>query len=93
LRDELRLRLRHDAVTWRPVGDEVVALDVRQSTYLGLNTTGAFLWKTLDEGATRWDLVRLVCEEFDADREQVERDVDAFLADLTSRGLVEEVEG
>jgi coenzyme PQQ synthesis protein D (PqqD) len=85
------LHLREDAVAWRLVGDEVVALDVRRSTYLGLNRTGAVLWTALAKGATRRQLVALVLERFDVGPEEAARDIETLLTDLADRGLLEEV--
>lgn len=88
---EKRVRLREGALAWRVVGDEVVALDVERSTYLGVNETGALLWPALSEGTTRGQLVALLVERFGEDPERVARDVDALLADLAARGLLDQV--
>ena len=88
---EPMLRLREEALTWRMVGDEVVALDVERSHYLGVNRTGAFLWGALAEGATRTQLLLLVLERFHVDREEASRDIDSLLADLFDRGLLQEI--
>lgn len=84
------LRLRDDAVTWRLVGDEVVALDVDRSIYLGVNPSGAVVWTALAKGATRRELVARLLEEFDVGSEEATRDIDALLAELAGRGLLEE---
>lgn len=87
--DTTRLRLRADALDWREVDGEIVALDLRSSTYLGLNRTGAILWTTLARGATRQELLDRLTADFDVAREAAGRDVDEFVASLEAKGLLE----
>jgi hypothetical protein len=84
--------LREPAVAWRLVGEEVVAIDLGSSTYLGVNRTGAVVWPRLAEGATSEELVTLVTDHFDVDRDRAARDLEEFLTGLERRGLVERVE-
>lgn len=83
------LRLRADAVDWRLVEDQVVALDRGRSVYLAINQSGAALWPPIAEGATRQELVRVLLESFDVDPARATADVDAFVADLNERDLLE----
>ena len=82
------LRLNPDAVSWREVDGEVLALDLGSSTYLATNPAGALLWLSLAEGASRDRLVELITEEFDVDGARAAEDVDAFLRHLESQGLL-----
>lgn len=84
------LRLRRDDLAWREVEDELIAIDVRDSSYLSANDSGLLLWRTLAAGTTRDELVEALTSNFDVDAATAERDVDAFLADLRERGLLDE---
>jgi hypothetical protein len=84
-----RVRLRSEALEWRDVEGEVVALDLRTQMYLAINRTGAVIWPALEAGADRLDLVERVVQRFDVSPERAATDVDAFLADLASRDLLE----
>lgn len=84
------LRLRRDDLAWRAVEDELIAIDVRDSSYLSANDSGLLLWRTLAEGTTREGLVAALTEQFDVDPATAGADVDAFLADLRERGLLDE---
>jgi hypothetical protein len=86
---ERPVRLRSEELEWREIEGEVVALDLRNTTYFGLNRTGAVLWDALQQGATRSELVSRVAERFAIDEATAGPDVDAFLADLENRGLLE----
>lgn len=82
------LKLRGDLVEWRLVDDEVIALDLRTSRYLGLNPTAALLWQRLAAGVTEAALIDEVTQAFEVDREQAAADVTTFLNDVENRGLL-----
>ena len=83
------LRIREEDVHWRQVGDEVVILDLRTSQYFSLNGTGALLWPLLSGGATAAELATELATAFDLDAETAQRDVEAFLAALRERDLLD----
>ncbi len=87
--DVTMLRLRQHGLEWRQVDDEVVALDLDTARYLATNRTGALLWDQLAVGATRETLIARLMEGWDLDEARAAADVDAFLAMLTDRGLLE----
>lgn len=82
------LRINEDAVEWREVEGEIVALDVARSEYIAINSSGAVLWRALRTGAAKRDLVLELVREFDVDEAVATRDVDAFLNSLDERGLL-----
>jgi hypothetical protein len=82
-------RLRTNDLSWREIDDEVIAVDVETSTYLGTNKAGALLWRRLSEGgATKQELVDILVETYGLDAERARTDVQAFLDDLAARGLL-----
>jgi hypothetical protein len=84
------LRLNRDASEWRNVDGEVVALDVAGSQYIATNRAGAELWRRLDAGASREDLVAALVDRFDVDEPTAARDVERFLESLRARNLLRE---
>jgi Coenzyme PQQ synthesis protein D (PqqD) len=82
------VRLRPGSVEWREVDGEVVAVDLWTSEYLAINRTGAVVWRALDGGATREQLVERLVEGFDVKPGAARRDVDEFVAVLAARGLL-----
>ncbi len=86
---EERVRLRADRLEWRAVGEEIVALDVTESTYLAVGPVGAAMWPRLAEGAQVDELVGVVVERFEVDGDTARRDIDAFLDELAARDLLE----
>ena len=85
--DEL-IRLRSDDLEWTEIDDEVVVLDLRESTYLSINRTGAAVWTALAEGSTRQALIERLRERFEVDEDAAERGLDDFLAMARERGLL-----
>jgi hypothetical protein len=84
------LRLRNAGVTWLETDGEVVALDAFSSKYLAANASGAVLWRTLSDGATRDELAAALTSTFGIDEEAALADVDGFVAELRARRLLEE---
>lgn len=85
-----KLSLRGDDLAWRTVDDELIAIDVRDSTYLSANGSGLLMWNALAGGTTKAELVTSLVETYGIDAGTASTDVDAFLADLKERGLLDE---
>jgi hypothetical protein len=81
-------RLRPEAVAWREVDGEVIALGLESSTYFGTNASGSVLWRRLAQGATRAELIEALMTEFGLEQAQAGTDVDVFLDDLRRRDLL-----
>lgn len=65
-------------------------LDLRNSMYLSTNPAGSVLWRRLEQGTSRSELVDALVAEFEIPPERAAQDVDAFLADCRQRQLLEE---
>jgi hypothetical protein len=84
----MTFKLRGDALHWRQIEDEVVAVDMTSASYLGGNPAAAVLWPALARGATKEELAALLVERFGIDDARAGEDVDAFLAQLGEAGLL-----
>ena len=83
------MRIRPGSLEWREVEGEVVALDLRNNTYLAVNRTGAAIWPALVSGADREALGRELTQTFAIPEERAAADLDAFLAELAEQDLLE----
>ena len=90
--DDKAIRLKPEAVRWREIDREIVAVDLGSSTYLSANESGSILWRRLAEGASRADLVAELQRHFSLDAAQAGSDVDTFLQALASRGLLQDAD-
>ena len=80
--------LRQVARTW-------VVLPLGQATLdfngmLTLNESGVLLWKALEQGRSREELVDVLTGEYLVSRETAEADVDSFLRKLAQAGCMDE---
>lgn len=82
------MQLRQDGISWQEIDGELVVLDLERSVYLTTNVSGAFLTKLLVEEHSRDELVARLAEEFGVDDERAGADVDAFVEELSRRGLL-----
>ena len=82
------MKLRESDLTWQEIDEEIIVLDLRASSYLKLNGTGAHLWKQLDAGADQPSLVESLLATYDVDRNTAWKDVDAFLRQLRKAELL-----
>ncbi|NUT56360.1 MAG: PqqD family protein [Thermoleophilia bacterium] len=85
-----QLRLRNTDLAWRTVDDEMIAIDVRESTYLSANDSGAILWGALAAGTTKDELADRLVEAYGIDAGTAASDVERCLSDLRERGLLDE---
>ena len=57
---------------------------------MSVNETGAFLWRMLENGAEKQELIDALLREYETDPQTAEKDVDAFLNELKDKKLVVE---
>lgn len=79
--------LRQVAGTWvvLPLGEAAVNF----ASMIRLNDTGAMLWKQLEQGGGKTELVDALTGEFAVSRSQAEADVEEFLDRLIRVGCLE----
>lgn len=82
-------KLRSDAIEWREVEGEIVALDLRDQMYLGINGSGAVLWPLLVTGSGEDDLVAALVGHYEIDAATATPDVRAFIEMLDARDLLD----
>jgi hypothetical protein len=75
-------------VIFRELEGEAVLLDLASGRYFGLNAVGTRIWMLLESGSTVGDAAAALAAEFEADADQIARDVDDLVAELSARGLL-----
>jgi hypothetical protein len=64
-------------------------LDAERGICFSLNPVGSVIWKALRDGSGREQIISILRDNFlEADDAQIVEDVDAFLAELKSKGLM-----
>ncbi len=79
----------------RKVADSYMAVPVGERTaeiqgVIGLNETGVFLWKALEEEVSEDKLISLLMKEYEISEEVAKSDVEEFLSYLTEKGWLYE---
>lgn len=72
---------------FRHLENEAVLLDLKSGTYFGLNEVGARAWHLIVERGSLAQVLEALLDEFDGEREIVERDLLALAAQLIARNL------
>lgn len=83
------LRLKLGLAVWREIDGETVVLDVASAVYLATNASGTTLWRSLVEGATRPQLIKLLIDTYGIDEDTAATSVDAFVDACRQRGFLE----
>ncbi len=80
--------LRQIAGTWLavPIGERVVDFN----GIITLSESGAFIWRMLENGASREEIVSSILDKYEIDEETARKDTEAFLEQLRRDGIAEE---
>jgi coenzyme PQQ synthesis protein D (PqqD) len=89
--------VRSRSVVSRVIAEETLIVPVRRgvgdlASIYSLNPVASAIWNLLSEPRTKNEIVQLLEQEFDAPAETVVSDVEAFLSEMSTAGLVETAE-
>jgi len=70
------------------VDGETVLLDLASESFFGLDPVSTRVWQLLNEGASRENLIDTLLEEYEVEREVLEKDVSELLNRLVDAGLI-----
>lgn len=90
----MQLYVRSNSVVSRVIAGETLIVPVRKgvgdlASIYSLNATASRIWLAVAQPCSRDAIVQQLAEEFEGGGKQVEEDVDAFLTEMRSAGLVE----
>jgi hypothetical protein len=89
----MQLYVRSDSVVSRVIAGGTLIVPVRKgvgdlASIYSLNSVASAIWQAISQESSKDEIVASVEREFEADRSQIENDVDAFLSEMASVGLV-----
>jgi len=84
---------RSNSVVSRVIADETLIVPVRRgvgdlASIYSLNPVGSAIWSAISQPRSKVEIVQIIQEEFDADSAAVSADIDSFLAEMSTAGLV-----
>ena len=77
-----------DGVMFNRVGDEIVLLDLDSGTYFGLDSVGSRVWDLITGNVTIGEAIDAMLEEYEVEREVLERDVLQLMNELEEKKLI-----
>jgi hypothetical protein len=69
--------------------DELIFLNLRTETYLGLDRVGTMMYRALIESSTIERAYERLAAEFKVDPDRLRRDLRAFVERLVAKGLIQ----
>lgn len=92
----MELYVRSDAVVSRVIAGETLIVPISKgigdlASIYSLNRVATTIWNTISHPRSKREIVQMLTCEFEAESAQIERDVEAFLIEMESVGLVTEV--
>lgn len=86
--DDHTLITRHADAMATDIDDATVILSLPSNCYVSLDAVGQRIWTLLDQPLRLDALVEHLQDQFEGDRGAIRRDVEQFLRELESDGLV-----
>ena len=87
--------VRSDSVVSRVIAGETLIVPVRKgvgdlASIYSLNEVASAIWQAITGPRSKEDIVQVIEQEFAGQRPQIDNDVDLFLAEMQSAGLISE---
>lgn len=80
---------RLDNVVWKDISGKGILLDLRDGVYFEVGAVGLEIWKRCDGKSNVGQIAGVISRQFEADPEEVSRDVEQFVRRLERRRMVE----
>lgn len=81
--------VRSSSVLWRELDGEAILLDPQAGCSYNLNPVGTLIWKLLDGQHDSEAIVSAICETYEVEPGQAERDMQRLLNELLTNKLVD----
>ena len=90
--------VRSESVISRVIAGETLIVPIRKgvgdlASIFSLNQVGGAIWDAVSVPRSKVELVGLIAQGFSGEHQQIECDVETFLAELENAGLVTSAEG
>jgi Coenzyme PQQ synthesis protein D (PqqD) len=92
----MQMYVRSESVVSRVIAGETLIIPVRKgvgdlASIYSLNEVASVIWQAVTGPRSVEEIVATLHKEFTAEPDQIERDVRAFLDEMSSAGLINEV--
>ena len=92
----MELYVRSESVVSRVIAGETLIVPISKgvgdlASIYSLNPVASTIWKTLVTPHSQTEIINRITREFEGDPGEIQRDVESFLAEMESAGLVRPV--
>jgi hypothetical protein len=92
----MELYVRADTVVSRVIAGETLIVPISKgvgdlASIYSLNPVATTIWEAISHPRSKSEIIQLLAREFEAESTQIERDLESFLVEMESVGLVTEV--
>jgi coenzyme PQQ synthesis protein D (PqqD) len=89
----MQFYVRSDSVVSRVIAGETLIVPIRKgvgdlASIYSLNEVASSVWQAISSRRSKSEIVELIEQQFDGERSQIERDLEWFLREMCSVGLV-----
>lgn len=77
-----------DKLIWRETDDGIVVVDPNEGKVRVLNGVGSEIWKLVSKQNTKAAIEQQIADNYGISAEQASADIDAFLSQLSERGMI-----
>ena len=89
----MQFYVRADSVVSRVIAGETLIVPIRKgvgdlASIYSLNEVASSIWHAISSRRSKSEIIELIEQQFDGERSQIEPDVESFLAEMCSVGLV-----
>jgi len=75
-------------VTWKPLEDSIVILDLDSGSYYTLNASAALFWRCIAEGSSFEQGLNTCLETYDVDRNKLVADLTRLTSEMESEKII-----
>ena len=82
----------NEGIVWRVIDNEVIVLSPVNVSMHALTGCGSRIWELIEKESEIPVIVKTICKEYDVAPDQAEKEISAFIQDLTELGVIETTE-
>ncbi len=79
---------RNKEILTSDLDGEKVMMSIKRGEYYGLGKTGTFIWDNIDEPIKISDLVEMITEKYNVNKNQCFEEISSFINDLIEKELI-----
>lgn len=76
-------------VTWKPMGEKIVAVKVDTGEYYTMNEVSSLIWRAIDDGKSNEEICEYILQEYDnPDKASILNDIEEQISEWKQELLI-----